>query len=126
MGELRNPNVRENLIPLNERTPEERSRIAKMGAKASNESKKRRKLMRDILEDKLDLMDAEGLTNQERVTLGLIKGAIDGRAENYKMILETLGELKQEENVGTPNVSINIIDNSSLEKAMYEENREEE
>ena len=126
MGELRNPNVRENLIPLNERSPEERSRIAKMGAKASNESKKRRKLMRDILEDKLDLMDAEGLTNQERVTLGLIKGAIDGRAENYKMILETLGELKPEENVGTPNVSINIIDNSSLEKAMYEENREEE
>lgn len=126
MGELRNPNVRANLIPLNERSPEERSRIAKMGAKASNESKKRRKLMRDILEDKLDLMDAEGLTNQERVTLGLIKGAIDGRAENYKMILETLGELKQEENVGTPNVSINIIDNNSLEKAMYEENREEE
>ena len=126
MGELRNPNVRANLIPLNERSPEERSRIAKMGAKASNESKKRRKLMRDILEDKLDLMDAEGLTNQERVTLGLIKGAIDGRAENYKVILETLGELKQEENVGTPNVSINIIDNSALEKAMYEENREEE
>ena len=89
MGELRNPNVRANLIPLNERSPKKRK-------------------------------------NQERVTLGLIKGAIDGRAENYKVILETLGELKPEENVGTPNVSINIIDNSALEKAMYEENREEE
>lgn len=126
MGELRNPNVRANLIPLNERTPEERKRIASMGGKTSGAIKRHRRLMRDILEDKLDIMDAEGLTNQERVTLGLIKGAIDGRAENYKVILETLGELKQEENVGTPNVSINIIDNSSLEKAMYEENREEE
>lgn len=121
MGELRNPNVRENLIPLNERTPEERRRIAQMGAKASNESKRHRKLMRDILEDKLDLMDAEGLTNQERVTLGLIKGAIDGRAENYKVILETLGELKQEQSKATPDVQINIIDNSNLEKALYEE-----
>lgn len=121
MGELRNPNVRENLIPLNERTPEDRVRIAKMGNKASVESRRKRRLMRDILEDKLDLMDAAGLTNQERVTLGLIKGAIDGRAENYKVILETLGELKQEQSKATPDVQINIIDNSNLEKALYEE-----
>lgn len=126
MGELRNPNVRENLVPLNERTPEERKRIASMGGKASGAVKRHRRLMRDVLEDKLDIEDAEGLTNQEKVILGLIKGAIDGKADNFKAILETLGELKPEENVGTPNVSINIIDNSALEKAMYEENREEE
>ena len=126
MGELRNPNVRDNLIPLNERTPEERRRIAQMGAKASNESKRHRRLMRDVLEDKLDLKDAEGLTNQERVILGLIKGAIDGKAENFKAILETLGELGNTEANGTPAVSINIIDNSALEKVMYEDNGKEE
>lgn len=126
MGELRNPNVRDNLIPLNERTPEERRRIAQMGAKASNESKRHRRLMRDVLEDKLDLKDAAGLTNQERVILGLIKGAIDGKAENFKAILETLGELGNTETNGTPAVSINIIDNSALEKVMYEDNGKEE
>lgn len=126
MGELRNPNVRENLIPLNERTPEERRRIAQMGAKASNESKRHRRLMRDVLEDKLDIKDAEGLTNQERVILGLIKGAIDGKAENFKAILETLGELGINETNGTPAVSINIIDNSALEKVMFEDEGKEE
>lgn len=126
MGELRNPNVRENLIPLNERTPEDRRRIALMGNKASVESRRHRRLMRDVLEDKLDLKDAEGLTNQERVILGLIKGAIDGKAENFKAILETLGELGSNEANGTPAVSINIIDNSALEKVMHEDNGKEE
>lgn len=126
MGELRNPKARDNLISLDQRPPEERRRIAQMGAKASSESKRHRRLMRDVLEDKLDLEDAEGLTNQERVILGLIKGAIDGKAENFKAILETLGELGNIETKETPAVSINIIDNSALEKIMYESEGKEE
>lgn len=126
MGELRNPNARDNLISLDQRTPEERRKIAIMGNKASVESRRHRRLMRDVLEDKLDLKDAEGLTNQERVILGLIKGAIDGKAENFKAILETLGELGINETNGTPAVSINIIDNSALEKVMFEDEGKEE
>lgn len=126
MGELRNPNARDNLISLDQRTPEERRKIAIMGNKASVESRRHRRLMRDVLEDKLDLKDAEGLTNQERVILGLIKGAIDGKAENFKAILETLGELGINETNGTPSVSINIIDNSALEKVMFEDEGKEE
>jgi hypothetical protein len=126
MGELRNPNARDNLISLEQRTPEERRKIAIMGNKASVESRRHRRLMRDVLEDKLDIKDAEGLTNQERVILGLIKGAIDGKAENFKAILETLGELGINETNGTPAVSINIIDNSALEKVMFEDEGKEE
>lgn len=126
MGGLRNPNARDNLISLDQRTPEERRKIAIMGNKASVESRRHRRLMRDVLEDKLDLKDAEGLTNQERVILGLIKGAIDGKAENFKAILETLGELGINETNGTPAVSINIIDNSALEKVMFEDEGKEE
>lgn len=126
MGELRNPNARDNLISLDQRAPEERRKIAIMGNKASVESRRHRRLMRDVLEDKLDLKDAEGLTNQERVILGLIKGAIDGKAENFKAILETLGELGINETNGTPAVSINIIDNSALEKVMFEDEGKEE
>jgi len=121
-----NPKAADNLINLRDRSLEDRKRIAKMGNIASLEERRKRKLMREVLEDKLDIMDAEGLTNQERVTLGLIKGAIDGRAENYKTILEVLGELGISNSNETPSVSINIIDNSKLAQALYDENREEE
>lgn len=121
-----NPKAADNLINLRDRSLEDRKRIAKMGNKASQEERRKRKLMREVLEDKLDIMDANGLTNQERVTLGLIKGAIDGRAENYKTILEVLGELGISNSNETPSVSINIIDNSKLAQALYDENREEE
>lgn len=121
-----NPKAAENLINLRDRSLEDRKRIAKMGNIAGLEARRKRKLMRDVLEDKLDIIDAEGLTNQERVTLGLIKGAIDGRAENYKTILEVLGELGENNSNQTPSVSINIIDNSALEQALYDENRKED
>ena len=121
-----NPKAADNLINLRDRSLEDRKRIAKMGNIAGLEARRKRKLMRDVLEDKLDIIDAEGLTNQERVTLGLIKGAIDGRAENYKTILEVLGELGENNSNQTPSVSINIIDNSALEQALYDENRKED
>ena len=122
-----NPRATENLINLKDRTPEERKRIAKMGNVAGLEARKKRKLMREILEDKLMLTETgEELTYQEKATLGLIKGAIDGKAENYKTILEVLGEFGISNGNETPSVSINIIDNSALEKALYDENRKEE
>jgi len=37
-----------NLIPLNERSPEEQKKIASMGGKKSGENKRRRKAMREI------------------------------------------------------------------------------
>lgn len=40
----------ENLRPQSERTPEERSRIAKMGNKASQEARKKKKQMREFAE----------------------------------------------------------------------------
>ena len=52
-------------------------------------------------------------------TLGLIKGAVDGKAENYKTIVQLLGELQEHVNE-TPSLNINIVDNSNLEKVLYE------
>ena len=124
---LRNPRAKENLVDLSKRDEEERKKIQSMGGKASGIAKKKRRLMREILEDKLLLTEAgDELTYQEKATLGLIKGAIDGKAENYKTILEVLGELGITNGNETPSVSINIIDNSALEKALYDENRKEE
>ena len=44
---------------------------------------------------------------------------MQGKAENYKTIMEYLDDNTQIS--GTPNVEIRIIDNSVLEKAMYDE-----
>lgn len=122
-----NPKSKENLISLADRSPEDAYRIRSMGNKKSAETRKKRRLMREVLEDKLELAEiGEELTYQEKATLGLIKGAIEGKAENYKLILEVLGELGNVESNGTPAVSINIIDNSNLEKVMYDEKGKEE
>ena len=58
------------------------------------------------------------LTYRQLATLGLLKGAIQGNATNYKTILEATGEI--EVNSTTPDVVIKVVDNTDLEKAMYE------
>jgi hypothetical protein len=66
----------------------------------------------------LDEKNNKGITYRDLATLGLIKGAINGKAENFKAILSLLGEM--EEKHETPSININVIDNSKLEKVMYE------
>ena len=91
------------------------------GGKASGIARKEKATMKKTLEMLLDETNNKGKTYKELATLGLIKGAIDGKAENYKTIVELLGELQKQENV-TPNIDIKIIDNSNLEKILYEKN----
>lgn len=84
----------DNLVPMNERTKEEQREIATMGGKASGEARRQKKAMREMLETCLEMKNPKGQTFRELATLGLIKGAIKGNAQNYRTILETLGELK--------------------------------
>lgn len=95
------------------------------GGIASGETRKERATMKKTLEMLLDQKNNKGKTYRDLTTLGLIKGAIDGKAENYRIILNLLGELEERE-AETPSVNINIIDNSNLEKALYEEDRKED
>lgn len=113
----------ENLIPMSERSKEEVREIASRGGVNSGLVRKEKATMKKTLEMLVDeIAKIEGnedkLTYKQLATLGLIKGAIDGKADNYKTMLEVLGELQQDNN--TPEISINIIDNSNLEKTMYE------
>lgn len=111
-------NKNDNLIPqAHVLTLEEQS----AGGKASGEARRKKATMKKILEDMLDETNKKsGKTYKELATLGLIKGAMSGKADNYKTIVALLGEL-QESNE-TPQVNINIVDNSELEKALYEDN----
>lgn len=111
------------VVPNNEATQfragEEQVEIARQGGIASGKARQEKATMKKTLEMLLDEKNNKGKTYRELSTLGLIKGAIDGKAENYKTILALLGEL-QEEQTTTPSVKIEVVDHSNLEKQMYE------
>ena len=119
-------NGQDNLIPFNQRTEEEQRAIARMGGIASGEARREKATMKQALKLLLNEVESEtGKTYNELVALGLVKGAIQGKAENYKTIALMNGELEPEEQVGTPQVNINIVDNSDLEKVLYEDENNE-
>lgn len=116
----------ENLIPMNERTKEEQKQIAKMGGIASGKVRQEKATMKKTLEMLLDTIpnikeNKDKKTFRELSTEGLMIGAVQGKAENYKLIMQVLGEMQQEETT-TPEVNINIVDHSTLEKTLYEDN----
>lgn len=114
----------ENLIPMNARTKDEQREIATKGGIASGIVRKEKATMKETLRQMLEeVADIEGndnkLTYRQLATLGLIKGSIQGKADNYKTILEAIGELSNEIKV-TPEINISVVDNEELEKALYE------
>ena len=110
----------ENLVPQNKRTKEEQREIARQGGLASGKARQQKKTMREILreclnmectEDDLEKLKLTGkIDNGTAVTLGLILGAKSGNAQNYKQIVEMLGELTPTSNE-TPQLKIEIVDN---------------
>lgn len=115
-----------NLIPMNKRTKEEQKKIATMGGIASGKVRQEKATMKKTLEMLLDTIpksesNPEGKTFRELTTEGLMIGATQGKAENYKLMLQLLGEMQEDTVKETPSVEIKVIDNSNLEKVLYEE-----
>lgn len=79
------------------RTPEEQREIARQGGIASGKARQEKATMRAMLEMCLEMKNNKGLTYRQLATMGLINGAIKGNANNYKTILETIGELTPQE-----------------------------
>lgn len=133
-----------NLIPLNERTKDEQKEITTMGGLASGESRRRNASIKQSLKRILNSgfrlpteikdeevkgfvsklnsigVDTKNLDLVDLMNLGQILSAIGGKAENYKALMDITEE---QQDTGTPIVEINVVDNSNLEKIMYEENR---
>ena len=65
-------------------------------------------------------VDTKNLELVDLMNLGQILSAIGGKAENYKALMDITEDTQD---TGTPIVEINVVDNSNLEKTMYEENR---
>ena len=113
----------QNLKPLNTRSPEEVQEITSKGGVASGKVRREKATMKKTLEMLLNEVDKkESKTYRELSTLGLIKGAIEGKADNYKTMLALLGEL-EEANTEPKRLDITIKDNTHLEKVMYEEDK---
>lgn len=95
------------------------------GGIASGKARRERATMKKVLMDMLEeIGDKENnLTYKQLATLGLIKGAVQGNAQNYKTILETTGEV--ETTTGTPEVTIKVVDNTDFEKVMYSDDEKE-
>lgn len=97
---------------------------AKKGGINSGKARREKATMKKTLEMLLETTNKSGKTYKELATLGLLKGAINGNASNYRTILETLGELITDNNGTTsPTLKIEITDNSNLEKTLYEANK---
>lgn len=67
----------------------------KKGGKASGKARREKATMKATLEMLLEEKSKNGQTYRELATLGLLKGAINGNSNNYRTILEVLGELAQ-------------------------------
>lgn len=120
--------AKENLMPIEEvnsnRTREQHSADSRKGGIRSGEVRREKATMKATLEMLLDqvanIKDNENkLTYRQLTTLGLLQGAIEGKAENYKTIVQLLGELQEQVNE-TPSLNINIVNHDDLEKYMYE------
>lgn len=110
-GTLKNDN------PTHDLSAEE----ARKGGIKSGETRREKATMKKALEMLLDEQNKKsGKTYRELATLGLIQGAIKGKSENYRLMLELLGELKQGEEKGGNGILENLL--GALNKA--KENKE--
>ena len=112
------------VVPNNEATQfkagVEQVEIARKGGIASGEARQEKATFKKTLEMLLDEKNSKGKTYRELITLGQIKSAINGKADNFKTMLALLGEIEEKE-IETPQVNINIVDNTELEKVLYED-----
>ena len=100
------PNER-NLIPMEQRTPEEAREMGRKGGRASGVSRRRKKSLREAADLYLSLpvadrrmwnkisregVDPEDIDNQMAMVVGLTQRAIRGDAKAAKIIVDLIGD----------------------------------
>lgn len=127
----------QNLVSLADRTTEEKREIGIKGGIASGKVRKEKATFKNaikwLVESDIKIkdgnihdyfkksgIDISNLKPTQLATLGLWYGAVQGNATNYKTLMEANNEIDSE-NSETPSVTVQIVDNSHLEKTLYEE-----
>ena len=78
---------RENLIPTNRRTKEEARELGRKGGIASGKARRERKTLKDEL-----IMLLEDDDNNKKISVALLKRALDGDISAFTTIRDTIGE----------------------------------
>ncbi len=100
----------ENLKPQSERTKSEQREIATKGGIASGKSRRRKKAMKERLQEALEcsvvnpkvkkMMQSVGMedgrTNYDAVTASIVAGAIQGAPGYARLLMELIGETGEE------------------------------
>lgn len=87
----------QNLKPFDVLTEKEQREIRRKGGIKSGQVRREKATMKKTLEMLLNETNKKtGKTYRELATLGLIQGAAKGNGNNYRLILEILGELEQQ------------------------------
>lgn len=124
----------QNLVPL---TTEKAREIGRKGGIRSGEVKREKATFKNaikwLIESDIKItdgnihkafknsgIDISKLKPTQLATLGLWYGAVQGNATNYKTLMEANNEIDTDIS-GTPSITVKLVDNSDLEKALYEE-----
>jgi hypothetical protein len=101
----------ENLKPNTERTPKERSELARKAGKASGKARRQRKEFRELLELALSQpnVDNPEVDNWTVATAALLQKAMGGDVRAWEVMRDTLGQKPVEETrVLDSNITITI------------------
>lgn len=127
----------DNLVPFNELTQKKQREIARQGGIASGKARKEKaslkKTIKWLLEEsdiritqgeiyekyKEQGIDISKLTPGELATIGLWAGAVIGKHENYKVLMEGIDEMKSAGVTETPDVEFKVINTDDSEKEFW-------
>lgn len=110
-------------------TSEEAREYGRLGGIASGEARRKKATMLSVLEKTLDETNNKGLTYRELVTLGLIKGAMNGSSKNYELITNMMEQKERKESeqqvfvtIPAKDIASSFIDlNRSIDDREYRE-----
>lgn len=100
-----NPNSRKNLKTFDTRSKEEVREINARGGRASGETRRRRKTLREELLAMLEDGDM-----QESITLALLQQAKEGNTKAYEIVRDTIGEKPTEK------IAVSTLNEDSISK----------
>lgn len=104
----------DNLINLNDRSPEKAKEIRSKGGKARQEQRKEQKSFRDLLQACLDLEQKNAQTGESKTLkdLGMLRLAnqvSQGNLKAIKLAAEIMGEYKQKINLDTEDSGLVVM-----------------
>lgn len=103
----------DNLIPFDERTEDEQRKLAKQGGIASGEARRRKKLLRECLEELLDkdITDKSGntMTGAEAMAVKVFQQALKGDLKAFEIVRDTAGQ-KVPDKIVIAEVDQSVID----------------